>query len=412
MRKMKAMALLTAVAVLFAAGAARAGDAASAAVDGVYTSFSEARKASEAQNLPILLRIGKGWCKSCSHFDKAFEEEMEFKAAVSKHAVLCAVDAKEGDGTDLARMYSVSDYPVVTFILANGNGDLLDRWESYWSSENFLEHLTAAVENPLTVHERMVRFREHPTEIDARKLGELRDYAGYYAEANAYYQRARTLNPASETNYDLFILMAMAKGLEGQLYGADAVRKQADAVMAASKESPKDLLKVAYTMGMVAKATDDMNNYVPYLKTAVDMAAGVEDESVRQSRSKLMPDYALHVEKNAHKAVEYKKASFAETSAPENWLENPNLLNNLAWWCFENEINLDEAEDFARKGIELAEEGTEKGNILDTLAEICNLKGDCGEAVDYIRLAVAEDPDNPYFQKQLVRFEKLLADMK
>ena len=32
-----------------------------------------------------------------------------------------------------------------------------------------------------------------------------------------------------------------------------------------------------------------------------------------------------------------------------------------------------------------------------------------GEAVDYIRMAVAEDPENEYFQEQLVRFEELLA---
>jgi hypothetical protein len=63
----------------------------------------------------------------------------------------------------------------------------------------------------------------------------------------------------------------------------------------------------------------------------------------------------------------------------------------------------------AQRGIELASAGREKANILDTLAEICNLSGDCGEAVDYIRLAVVEDPENEYFQEQLVRFEKLLA---
>ena len=63
----------------------------------------------------------------------------------------------------------------------------------------------------------------------------------------------------------------------------------------------------------------------------------------------------------------------------------------------------------ARRGVELAEAGKMKANILDTLAEICNLSGNCGDAVEYMRLAVAEAPENEYFQKQLERFETLLA---
>jgi hypothetical protein len=150
--------------------------------------------------------------------------------------------------------------------------------------------------------------------------------------------------------------------------------------------------------------------FTPYLKQAIEKTKGIEEEGVKEARANLMPEYALLVKKNEKKAVTLKKALFAEYAEPKDWLENANLLNNFAWWCFEMEINLDEAEQFARKGIELAEAGRQKGNILDTLAEICNLKGDCGEAVDYIRLAVAEDPEYDYFQKQLVRFEKLLAE--
>ena len=75
----------------------------------------------------------------------------------------------------------------------------------------------------------------------------------------------------------------------------------------------------------------------------------------------------------------------------------------------QNKINLKEAEKMARKGVELTSPGRDKANVLDTLAEICNLSGECGDAVDYIRMAVAEDPDNEYFREQLIRIEKILA---
>ena len=130
---------------------------------------------------------------------------------------------------------------------------------------------------------------------------------------------------------------------------------------------------------------------------------GIEDEDVVTFRTKMGPDYALHIEKDSEKAVELHKAML-----PENWNEDPNLLNNIAWWCFENGINLDEAETLARKGIELSDPGTDRANIYDTLAEICNLNGNCGDAVDYIRLAIKDAPDNEYFPKQEKRFEQLL----
>jgi tetratricopeptide (TPR) repeat protein len=124
-------------------------------------------------------------------------------------------------------------------------------------------------------------------------------------------------------------------------------------------------------------------------------------------REHVSGDYALLVQEDEAKAIELKKEA-----QPDNWREDANALNNFAWWCFERKVNLDEAADLAQKGIELAEPGRQKANIYDTLAEICNLSGDCGKAVDLIRLAVAEDPENEYFQKQLARFEETLLAEK
>jgi hypothetical protein len=63
----------------------------------------------------------------------------------------------------------------------------------------------------------------------------------------------------------------------------------------------------------------------------------------------------------------------------------------------------------ARRGVEVAAAGSEKANLLDTAAEICNARGHCDDAVDLIRQAVEEDPDREYFKKQLKRFEELRA---
>jgi thioredoxin-related protein len=399
----KKIALLVG-AVALLAGSAVAGD------HTPITSFKVAKMTAEEQGLPMLLKVGKAFCKSCNAFDKEVQASEEFRATIDKHVVLCAIDATKGEGVDLAKMYSIDEYAVPTFILANSHGEVMDRWSGYHGEEYFTKHLTAAMENPITVKERMVRFQDHPNEIDARKLGEIRYFEGYLAEAVAFYRRAQALNPSSETHYDLMILNAMGKASHDQLFAYADVKKQADIAVASSDIKPKHLLKVAGMMNKVAKDAGDLAYFTPYLKQAIERTKGIEDEDVQKGRANLMPEYALLVKKNERKAVTLKKELFAQYAEPKDWLENANLLNNFAWWCFEMEINLDEAEQFARKGIELAEAGRQKGNILDTLAEICNMKGDCGEAVDYIRLAVAEDPEYDYFQKQLVRFEKLLAE--
>ncbi len=406
MRNLKSIGLLLGTAAFLAATLSVAAEPIQ------LCSFKAAKKTAEENGVPILLRIGGKWCTTCSKFDEAAENDEKVQSALAKQVVLCVVDMKTDEGAELARLYSVpkSSYAYPTFVLANGRGELMDRWMGYYDAENFLEHLTAALEDPITVRERMARFEEHPTEIDARKLGELRDYEGFYAESAAYYRRAHALNPESETVYEMYLLNTMAKGIEGHLFTADEVRQQADLALNSPKVKVKQLGKLAGIMGKVAKQTGDMADYTPYLKIAIERTAGVEgDEDIQKMRTWLLPDYALYVEKDEKKATEYKKQEFAAAAAPKDWMKNANMLNNFAWWCFENQINLNEAEKFARKGVEMAKPGNQKANILDTVAEICNLKGDCGDAVTLIRLAVAEDPENEYFQKQLERFERLLA---
>jgi thioredoxin-related protein len=399
MLRFKAIGSLLLISGLFA-GALASGAAAATA-----SAFDDAKQLASETGRPILLKVGTSWCQYCKKFDADCVSDATLKAALDEKVVLLPIDAEKGEGVDIARMYSVHDFP--TFILADSHGELMDRWNGYYMPDKFVGDLSAAVENPITVKDRIARFQGSPNEIDARKLGEIREYEGYFAEAVAFYSRAQALNPKSETHYDLLTLNAMARGTQTRLYDYDQVRSQADAVLASSDRTSAEALKVAFTMSKMATMAGDPSYFVPYLKTAVESTAGDADADVQKMRGKLMSEYALHVEKDVKRAVELRKQLFAEADA--KWLESANALNNFAWWCFENKINLDEAEKFARKGIELAEPGNMKANILDTLAEICNLKGDCGDAVEYIRLAVAEDPENEYFQKQLVRFQELLA---
>jgi tetratricopeptide (TPR) repeat protein len=114
---------------------------------------------------------------------------------------------------------------------------------------------------------------------------------------------------------------------------------------------------------------------------------------------------ALFGEKDGARAAQLKKETY-----PDGWEEDPILLNSFAWWCFENGFNLEEAEDLARKAIGLIEPGEDQANIMDTLAEIRNARGDTEGALSWIENALRLHPKNRYLRGQRKRFQALLEE--
>ncbi len=102
------------------------------------------------------------------------------------------------------------------------------------------------------------------------------------------------------------------------------------------------------------------------------------------------------------RAFEHRKSAL-----PAGWRDDAGQLNSLAWWCFEHGTALEEAEQLARRGVELSAPGEDRARVLDTLAEIRYLRGDTDEALALIRAAVVENPQDSYYGQQLDRFERL-----
>lgn len=370
--------------------------------DETSVTLQETMKKAEASNLPVLIKVGTSWCSACQKFDKDTASNAELRDSIARHAVLHTVDAEKGSGTEVARSYHVDSYP--TYLLTNAEGEVLDRWTGYDEPDRFLAVLAEVSKDPMTIEARVQRFRSEPTEADAAKLAKLRLSEGLYGEAHALFMRAAELNPKAKSDYCFASFQAVARGTVHNVFDLGDSKEAADRVLSTSGTSDAELLETAFLMRKVAMKANDAPAGLPYLQAAVERTANTKDEAALKMRKIALPDYALHIQKDVPRAVELQKASMGD-----DWTSSANKLNNFAWWCFENRINLDEAEQLARKGVELAKAGIEKANVLDTLAEICNLQGDCGDSVELIQLAIAEAPDTEYFQKQLVRFQELLA---
>lgn len=305
------------------------------------------------------------------------------------------LNAEKGEGVDLAEEFLVKGYP--TYVVVNAEGATISRWADYESAASFIQTLAEAVADPTTIDEKRARYEASPTAEDAITLAEYHVSRGDFQDAVDYYEDALEMRgPESGLEYDLFI--AYRWGYEDEAFDIDEVRTAADRAMDSGRLTDKQFLRLARLMALAADEESEWS-VAPYIERALAATEGAADPDLEKERRKVLIEQALHVTGDQARAFELQ----LETR-PEGWEEDPAELNSVAWWCFENRVNLEQAEELARRGVELAPDGEQKAMVLDTLAELVFLRGEEEEAVALIREAIDQAPDNEYFRKQLVRF--------
>lgn len=261
--------------------------------------------------------------------------------------------------------------------------------------------------DPTTVSEKEARFAAKPTATDAALLARIAAASRDNQKALDLYQKARTLDPKGpDYAYPIFDQKATLYLGGKSDVTLDQVKESAAQTLASPAVTTEEKVELAHGMDAVARKAEDPSIMVPYVKAAVAATdAPALAEQYKDERKSLLVANALYVEKNKEKALALKRQN-----QPEGWMEDADRLNAFAWWCFENNVNLPEAEELARKGVTLSKPGKERAQILDTVAEICNARGDCKDAVTLTEQAIKEDPKNEYYQKQLARFQKNVAE--
>jgi tetratricopeptide (TPR) repeat protein len=312
--------------------------------------------------------------------------------------VLFKVDAEKGEGPELKEQYRVNGYP--TYILANTEVETMDTWMRY-EKAHFLMNIGDALADPTTIEQKEARFASAPTAVDAGKLARYQGARGNYADAVKLYSKGEQLDPSVDYSFQIFDEM-FTGFRKAEAFTVDEVRKAADAVLAHEGRDPDEIVDVAFWMKHVGSKVEDRDLWLPYLEPALTASADSDDERMQKRHAQLKIDHTLFVKKDEATAVKLKYASM-----PEGWKDDPKQLNSFSWWCFESMVNLEEGEALGRRGVELAPAGTERAMILDTVAEICNARGNCDDAVELIRMAIEDAPESEYYQEQLERFEAI-----
>jgi tetratricopeptide (TPR) repeat protein len=306
---------------------------------------------------------------------------------------------KRPDSTGYIEQNRVYLYP--TFLVLNSNGEPLHTWIGWPGSEGWAEHLGLAASEPLTVDERKARFAAKPTFTDAYMLGTIEYARMNTRDGHNYYREAIALDEAASRREGVPILLfnTAYRGVGTGDFTVEECATVAKEILRAAAVKTEDALEITERL---ARVVNDIGEEVvdPILRMTYPIVERDTSEDLYIERQRFYGNYAMIVEKDPGKALGYKRETM-----PEGWMDDSRHLNSFTWWCFENNVNLEEAEELSRRSIELAGESPTKANCMDTLAEIVNLRGDTAGALDLIKQALEIDPDNDYLRRQRTRFE-------
>ncbi len=332
-------------------------------------------------------------------------KESEHILEALQHVVLAKVDCEKGEGPKIAEKYGVRGYP--TYLVVNAEGEVTDGLIGYPGDEAWARFAKGAAADRRTIARKLAAHQEQPTAALARSLANHATTSYDFKGAVGHFQTARDLDADRADEYTEQILTYMYYGASDGVFTFDEVEAEAKPAFHAPEAEIGDRYELASMLTEVARSTGEPARAAPYLSAALELDHDPDDPAQAEMRSDLAIDAALIVDGDPERAVALKRAAL-----PEDWRETDLGLVRFAWWCFQNEVNLDEAFELALKSHELAGDDKGRARGLRVAAEICAVKGDCGQAVDYMKRAVALHPDRDSYKARLEHFEALLAEQK
>ncbi len=268
-----------------------------------------------------------------------------------------------------------------------------------YTKDQFIRKMNSGFADLSPIEEKEARFGKNPDLQTALALAEYSESVGELQKSVGYYQEAAKLDPDNDYAYALFQLYRW--GNRKQIFSKEDVMKSGEAALVSSYTDDESRFWILHAMSRFAARDAQNEKLLAHVKAAQKLITEKPDVAPDRYKMDISIYFSLLIEKDADKAVNLKKANM-----PDGWMDDAGDLNAFSWWCFENGINLEEAEKLARRGIKIADSGRQKAMILDTCAEIVNLRGNPSEAAELIQLALKEDPESKFYQDQLEKFKQ------
>ncbi len=137
------------------------------------------------------------------------------------------------------------------------------------------------------------------------------------------------------------------------------------------------------------------------------LAGGAKSDAADEAFSSLSRYYRGMIK--GAPSVQAKKQAEAEYlglyhAALPHRQNDPGFLNDYAWHCAEQGLELDKAAEAARKAVAISHDDP---GILDTLAEVYYKMGNKSEALEAIGKALQKKPNDKYLLGQRAKFQKM-----
>ena len=307
------------------------------------------------------------------------------------------MDCEKGEGIELAKKYNIRGYP--TFYLINSQEQPIFVFMGY-AKEYWTEKMNQALSDLSTIAEKKEKFEKQPDETLARMLADYAYAKNELEEAFAYLKKVKKLNPHASRELNIEMFQIVYSGYRANQFTLDTLKATVKEVLNDSLKE-KNKANLLFSMARLLPKAPDDQQLIAYLQDLIKLIRSKPDILRESSKTEAEILNCLYVEKDVKKALQKKKATL-----PQGWQENANQLNAFAWWCFENQVNLEEAEQLARKAVALATSAKDRANILDTLAEILSLRGKHQEAINTEKKALELDPQRKLFKQNLERFKE------
>jgi thioredoxin-related protein/putative hemolysin len=290
--------------------------------------LSEAVKKAEAEKKLVLIDFITDWCRWCDTLDARTYSDASVSALINKAVVPIKIDAEKGEGIAIAKRYDVHAYP--TILLIKSNGEEIDRILGYVEARPFLSTLQDYVNGKNTIGVLNARLK-HNGNDPALQYSLSRKYLDRndMETAAGHYKKLMELDPKNKLGHN-----------EEAAYN----------IAVASLRLQKD------PVPLVAFVTS-------FPKT----------EMGKDALSTLWRFYT--------KAKDGENARRYFSQYIEQWPNDAGMMNNYAWGCAEQGINLEHAATVAKKAVELSTNNGAKASYLDTYATVEFAQGQVARAI-------------------------------
>lgn len=162
-------------------------------------------------NKILMVDVMTDWCKWCIELDNKVYARPEMFEFANKNQVNYKIDAEKGEGIDFAKKYSVSGYPTVLFLKADGSE--VDRIVGYVPLKDFVEMMTDYNKGVNTMSDLKKKLETNPDDIvNNIKMGDKLMTIGDNDGAKKCYQKVIDLDPQdlsgklAEAKFDMAVL--------------------------------------------------------------------------------------------------------------------------------------------------------------------------------------------------------------